>query len=143
MGDRRSLWMFGLESEEPSYEHRVEMAAILSRGLGVPLVAPRIPTAEDLELRPPRISPPERLRGFCRQDNWDRAYHSYGNDRTLHGPFGDYPNPPDVVAHPRNEVELEAVLDWCAGRRLLHGPVRRGQLGRGRRDAAGRRGERP
>ncbi len=114
MAPRRSLWMFGLESEEPSYEQRVEMAATLSRDLGVELVAPRIPTAEHLELREPRISPPERLSGFCRQDNWDRAYHSYGHDRTLHGPLGHYPNPPDVVAHPRNEVELEAVMEWCA-----------------------------
>src|SRR5579862_8534652 len=115
MADRRSLWMFGLESEEPGYKQRVETAAVLSARLGVELVAPRIPSVEDLELRRPQISPPESLSGFCRQDNWDRAYHSYGNDRTLHGPFGRYPNPPDVVAHPRSEVELEAVLEWCAG----------------------------
>ena len=51
MAHRRSLWMFGLESEEPSYEQRVEMAAALSRDLGVELVAPRIPKAEHLELR--------------------------------------------------------------------------------------------
>ena len=115
MGDKRSLWMFGLESEEPSYDQRVERAAALSRELGVDLVAPRIPKAEDLELRPPRIRPPHGLSGFCRQDNRDRAYHSYGNDRSLHGPFGRYPNPPDVVAHPHDEAELEAVLEWCAG----------------------------
>jgi alkyldihydroxyacetonephosphate synthase len=114
MGERRSLWMFGLESEEPSYEQRVETAADLSRRLGVELVAPRIPAAEELELRPPRISPPERLSELCRQGNWERAYHSYGNDRTLHGPFGRYPNPPDVVAHPRDETQLEAVLEWCS-----------------------------
>jgi len=106
--------MFGLESEEPSYEQRVETAAALSSRLGVELVAPRIPAVDELELRPPRISPPLRLSPFCRQDNWERAYHSYGNDRTLHGPFGRYPNPPDVVAHPRDEAELEAVLEWCS-----------------------------
>lgn len=114
MEERRSLWMFGLESEEPGYEQRVEAAAAISKRLGVELVAPRIPKAEDLELRPPRITPPDKLSGFCRQDNWDRAYHSYGSDRTLHGPFGRYPNPPDLVAHPRDEVEMEAVLEWCA-----------------------------
>ena len=26
-----------------------------------------------------------------------------------------FPNPPDVVAHPRNEQEVEAVLEWCSG----------------------------
>ena len=54
------------------------------------------------------------LTGFCRQDTWERAYHSYGYDRTDHAVFGRYPNPPDVVAHPRSEAELEAVLEWCA-----------------------------
>lgn len=106
--------MFGLESEEPGYEQRAETAAAISKRLGVELVAPRIPRAEDLELRRPRITPPGRLSGFCRQDTWDRAYHSFGYDRTLHGPFGRYPNPPDVVAHPRDEDDLEAVLEWCS-----------------------------
>ncbi len=106
--------MFGLESEEPSYEQRSEMAARMSERLGVELVAPHIPGAGALQLRAPRISPPGALDGFCRQDTWDRAYHSYGHDRTLHGPFGRYPNPPDVVAHPRDEAELEAVLEWCS-----------------------------
>ncbi|MEL7207832.1 MAG: FAD-binding oxidoreductase, partial [Actinomycetota bacterium] len=25
----------------------------------------------------------------------------------------DFPNPPDIVAHPGNETELEAILSWC------------------------------
>ena len=110
---RRSLWMFGTESDEPSYDERVSWAGELSGRLGVELTAPRIPAVEDLELRPPRIRPPDRLAGCCRQDTWDRAYHAYGNDRTLHGVRGHYPNPPDVVAHPATEAELEAVLEWC------------------------------
>ena len=28
---------------------------------------------------------------------------------------GEFVNPPDVVAHPRNENELEATLEWCDG----------------------------
>ena len=116
MRPRRSLWMFGMESEEPSYAERAAVAARLSKEIGAELVAPHIPAAEDLELRAPRISPPEAIAGFCRQDNWDRAYHSYGFDRRIHAVFGRYPNPPDVVAHPRNEPELEAVLDWCSDR---------------------------
>src|SRR4030095_4315869 len=27
---------------------------------------------------------------------------------------GEFPNPPDLVARPRDEVEVEAVLGWCA-----------------------------
>ena len=118
MGDRkrprRSLWMYGLESEEPSYDQRVAAAGKLSQRLGVELTAPRIPAADTLELRAPRIKPPDALAAFCFFDTWERAYHSYGSDRSLHGVLGHYPNPPDVVAHPRNEVEVEAVLSWCS-----------------------------
>ncbi|MQA98654.1 MAG: FAD-binding protein, partial [Streptosporangiales bacterium] len=110
---RRSLWMFGLESEEPSYEQRVAKAEELSGLLGVPLEAPRIPAIEDVELPRPRITPPASLAPYCLQDPWERAFHSYGYDRSLHAVRGHYPNPPDVVAHPGTEGELEAVLDWC------------------------------
>jgi len=58
MRERRSLWMLGLESEEPTYQQRVEVAGHLSEQFGVELTAPRIPKAEQLDLRPPRISPP-------------------------------------------------------------------------------------
>lgn len=107
--------MFGLEADEPAYEQRVAWAARMSRTLGVEVTAPRIPGADDLDLRPPRITPPDALAGFCRQDPWERAYHSYGNDRSLYAVNGLYPEPPDVVAHPGTEAELEAVLDWCSG----------------------------
>ena len=113
---RQSLWMYGLEAEEPSYEQRAAAAAELSQQLGVELTAPRIPAADALELRAPRITPPEHLAAFCTQDTWERAYHSYGSERSLFGVFGRYPNPPDVVAHPRTEGEVEAVLSWCSDR---------------------------
>lgn len=111
---RRSLWMFGLEADQPTYEQRVERAASLSARLGVTLTAPRIPDAGALQLRAPRISPPPALAAFCFQDNWERAYHSYGADRSDYAVFGEYPNPPDIVAHPRDEAELAAILEWCS-----------------------------
>ncbi len=109
-----SLWIFGLESEEPTYEERVAHASKLSSQLGVTLTAPRIPTADELTLRAPRIQPPAALAAFCMQDNWERAFHAYGADRSQYAVYGEYPNPPDVVAHPRTEAELEATLEWCS-----------------------------
>jgi len=111
---RRSLWMFGFEADEPTYEQRVEYAVRLSARLGVSLVAPRIPRPEELTLRAPRIAPPEPLAGFCAQDNRERAYHAYGADRGGHAVFGHYPNPPDLVGHPRTESELQQLLEWCS-----------------------------
>jgi alkyldihydroxyacetonephosphate synthase len=115
MRPRRSLWMWGLEADEPSDARRAEVAAALSARFGTEIRAPVIPSVDQLELRAPRVGIPDALAGFCAQDTWERAYHSYGYDRVDHAVFGRYPNPPDVVAHPRTEAELEAVLDWCAG----------------------------
>jgi alkyldihydroxyacetonephosphate synthase len=110
---RRSLWMFGMESDQPTFEQRQEHAASLSQSIGVELVAPRIPEATELELRAPRITAPASLADFCRVDNYERALHAYGADRNR-AVFGEYPNPPDLVAHPRTDDELAAILEWCS-----------------------------
>ena len=109
----RSLWMFGSEAEEPTYEQRVEHAKTLSERIGVALEAPHIPTADEVELRAPRIKVPDALAEFCFTDNRERAYHSYGADRAK-AVRGEYPNPPDVVAHPRTDEELERILEWAS-----------------------------
>ncbi len=108
---RRSIWMHGLESEEPTEEQRQAEARKLSERLGVEVVLPPIPRLEDLQLRPPRITPPDALAEFCFTDTYERALHTKG-DRLLEI-RGIFENPPDVVAHPRTEQELEAVLEWC------------------------------
>jgi alkyldihydroxyacetonephosphate synthase len=109
---RRSFWTWGLQADEPTDEDRRRRAAELSRLLGEQVIPPPIPRAENLHLRAPRIRPPEKLAEFSFQDNYERALHSYGADRGR-AVFGEFPNPPDVVAHPRTEEELERVLEWC------------------------------
>ncbi len=115
MADRMSFWAWGLESEEPTDESRRALAARLSERFGTEIVAKAIPSLGDAELRPPRIEPPDPLAGFCFTDTYERARHSYGahfTDRTRAFNL-DFPNPPDIVAHPRTEAEVEAILEWC------------------------------
>jgi alkyldihydroxyacetonephosphate synthase len=112
---RRSIWMYGFQHEEPTEEQRREYAARLSARWGVTIEPPPIPRAEELQLRPPRIRPPDAIAEFCFTDNYERALHSYGAERSR-AVWEGFPNPPDVVAHPRNEQELEAVLEWCINR---------------------------
>ena len=111
---RRSLWMFGLESEEPTEAQRREHARLLSERVGVAIEPPAVRRPEDFQLRRPRIEPPASIAGFCFNDNYERARHSH-RDYEL-AIRGEFPNPPDVVAHPRTDQELEAVLDWCSTR---------------------------
>lgn len=109
---RRSIWMHGLESEEPTEQQRREQAAQLSKRLGVEVAPAPIPAVDKLQMRPPRIAPPDAIAEFCFTDNYERALHAKG-DRLLEI-RGLFENPPDVVAHPRTEPELEAVLSWCS-----------------------------
>ncbi|MEK7806239.1 MAG: FAD-binding oxidoreductase [Chloroflexota bacterium] len=113
---RRSFWAWGLESDEPTIEARREMAQRVSKQYGVPLDVAPAPTAADLDLRRPRLSPPKSMQPICSTDTHDRAAHSYGRGfRDRVRAFNrEFPNPPDVVARPRNEQEVVALLDWCS-----------------------------
>ena len=59
--------------------------------------------------------PPASLAAICRSDPYERAAHAYGKSyRDVVRAFrGRFENPPDVVAHPADEAELERVLAWC------------------------------
>ncbi len=112
---RRSFWAWCLESEEPTQQQREDLAAKLSERAGAPIVAGPIPNLAEARLRAPRITVPDSLSAWCTTDTWERAFHSHGahfTDRTRAFNL-DFPNPPDVVAHPASEAELSATVDWC------------------------------
>ena len=114
---RRSFWAWGLESDEPTAEQVRETAAQLSKQYGVPVEATPAPRLADLNLRKPRITPPASVASFCSTGTHGRAAHSYGQgfrDR-VRAFNGHFPNPPDVVAYPRNEQEVVSVFEWCSG----------------------------
>lgn len=104
-----------MESEEPTNEQRAKLAQQLSEQYGVAITPRPVPKAEDAVLRSPRIAVPDALMAWCSSTTYERAFYAYGAafpDRTRAFNL-DIPNPPDVVAHPRSEAELEATLEWC------------------------------
>ncbi|MCK9520026.1 MAG: FAD-binding oxidoreductase [Dehalococcoidia bacterium] len=113
---RRSFWAWGLETDEPSEEERAQAAGRLAKRFGVALEPPPIPRMEDLDLRAPRVVVPGALAAFCETDTHSRAAHAYGKSfRDVVRAFNrEFPNPPDVVARPRNEDEVRATLEWCS-----------------------------
>ncbi len=113
---KRSFWAWGLESEEPTPAQMREAAAQVSRRYGRNVDLQPSPRAADLSLRKPRISAPAALASICSTDDHDRAVHTYGRSfRDRVRAFSlDFPNPPDIVAHPTTEDEVVAVLDWCS-----------------------------
>jgi alkyldihydroxyacetonephosphate synthase len=115
---RRKFWGWGYEDQQQP-QAEVEQAGRGARehlGFGPAQVEPP-PRLDEVELPPPRIQPPASLAHICRTDPYERASHAYGKAyRDLVRAFrGRFDHPPDVVAHPRDERELEQVLDWCAG----------------------------
>jgi alkyldihydroxyacetonephosphate synthase len=72
------------------------------------------PRLGDIKLALPLLDPPPSL-PFCSTALYDRAAHTYGKSFPdyVRGLVGDYSNAPDVVAYPRNEEEVAAVLDWA------------------------------
>jgi len=75
----------------------------------------RVKPFAQAELRPPRIAPPPSLAPICSSAPYDRAAHTYGKSYpdTVRGMLGDYANAPDVVAYPRTEAEVAALIDWA------------------------------
>jgi alkyldihydroxyacetonephosphate synthase len=114
---RRKLWGWGLEGDEPS-RHEVEQVARAARehmGFGPAEVHER-PRLEHLDLPASRLEAPASLAEICTTDPHERATHAYGKAyrdlvRALYGRFDHLP---DVVAYPRDERDVERLLDWCA-----------------------------
>ncbi|MBV9750166.1 MAG: FAD-dependent oxidoreductase, partial [Acetobacteraceae bacterium] len=75
------------------------------------------PPLAEIQLRAPRVAPPASLASICSTEPYERAAHTYGKSYpdTVHGLLGEYGNAPDVVAYPRDEDELVAVMDWAGG----------------------------
>ena len=72
------------------------------------------PRPEDLKIETPRLNPPASL-PFCSTALYDRAAHTYGKSFPdyVRGLVGDYSSAPDVVAYPRTEAEISAIMDWA------------------------------
>ncbi len=118
---RRKFWGWGWEDGGPDQEQQERLAQLIAFRFGLEnLEIGTAPQLEDLNLRPPRCTIPERLTEIISTDPHERAGHSYGKSfrDVVRGFDGDYPNPIDFVALPRTEEDLARLLDWCATARV-------------------------
>jgi len=113
---RLKHWGWGYEDEQPSREDLRSAAAAISAHLGFGSAEPERPVPlEDVELPPVRLRPPPALAPLCSSEPYERALHAYGRSyRDVVRAFrGRFEHPPDIVAHPREEAEVAALLDWA------------------------------
>jgi len=113
---RRKFWGWGLEGEglDAGEVEQLGSLAAAHFGLSAPAVQP-LPRIEDVRLPEPRLRPPGTLPEIFSSDRWDRAEHTLGKsfDDLARGLAGRWEHPPDLVAFPRSEAEVVAVLEWC------------------------------
>jgi alkyldihydroxyacetonephosphate synthase len=117
---RRRLkhWGWGYEDEQPSPAQVRDAAAFLAQTLGFGSAEPESPVPlSEVVLPAPRLAPPAALAPICATDTYERARHAQGASYrdVVRGFRGRFDHPPDVVAHPRDESEVAAVLDWAIG----------------------------
>jgi alkyldihydroxyacetonephosphate synthase len=113
---RLKHWGWGYEDEQPSSDELRAAASFLSQQLGFGSLEPEHPVPlSDVTLPAPRLRPPRSLEGICSSEPYQRALHSYGRSyRDIVRAFrGRFDHPPDVIARPRREQEVQAVLDWA------------------------------
>jgi len=120
-GRRRKHWGWGFEDQQLSSAQLRETAAALQAQLGFALGEPEEPVALDaVRLPPPRIQAPAALASICTIDVHSRASHALGKSYVdvVRGFRGHFEHPPDLVAHPRDERDVERLLEWCAAERV-------------------------
>ena len=113
---RLKHWGWGYEDQQPPHHEVVQGAAAIRSHLGFGEGDVERPVGLDgVSLPEPRIEAPAVLAAVCRTDLYERASHALGKSYrdVVRGFRGQFDHPPDVVAHPRDEGEIEAVLDWC------------------------------
>jgi alkyldihydroxyacetonephosphate synthase len=114
---RHKHWGWGFEDQQPDPAQVRAAAAGLAAHLGFEAVEVEDPVPlSAVALRAPRVPVPGALAEFCSDDAHERASHALGKSYAdvVDGFRGHFAEPPDFVARPREEAEIERVLEWCA-----------------------------
>lgn len=118
---RRKHWGWGFEDEQLSPDQVRAAAGGLAAHLGFPPVAVEQPLSIDAVALPaPRVLPPPALATICSNDAHERAAHALGKSYgdVVRGFRGIFRDAPDFVARPREESDVERLLEWCSAERV-------------------------
>ena len=112
---RMRFWGWGLEGAPLTPEEEKTIRASTAR-FGSDLAEVPPPTESEFTLPRPRIDPPSRLSELVSTTRYDRLVHALGKS------FADLvrirlrqiDNPPDLVAFPKSEDDVQRLLDWAS-----------------------------
>ena len=117
---RMKFWGWGFEGEGATPEEKKLVLGLARHRYGIDAAEAPAPREEEFDLPKPRIAPPASLASLCSSARIDRLAHACGKS------FPDAARiaarridaAPDLVAYPRNEADVAALLDWAASARI-------------------------
>jgi alkyldihydroxyacetonephosphate synthase len=118
---RYKHWGWGYEDQQPEPAQLRQTADLAAAHLGLEVGEIEAPVALDqIALAPARVRAPGALAEICADDDHARASHAMGKSYTdvVNGFRGRFEHPPDFVARPRDERDIEALLEWCEAERV-------------------------